>query len=318
MAELLTVLRDEHRREVIGQRLAELFERVVVATAPTYPPALYSDARVWTNEALEDALQGWVTERLLARGDLSVMLGKASSTGSLRAALTTSFSQFLVNKRQRSSAMNLHRRVASMLRSEANFVAVGASTKRASEQLWTVREAGPTTEATPRLGELVQIAFEKSDDELEVVRYGPHSLKSSPILREARLREFLVLLLERAKGPMSLATISEVLRRRFRLTEVEQTELDEAVESPDLPVPLRVEHADAARSVLARMGLQLALTVGAFERSDGDFGAAGATMGGGRDQGAKAMSDVMALIAEYSESVEDARAIYRLLVESLF
>jgi DNA replication protein DnaC len=298
-------------------KLAEERERVVVATAPAYPAALYSDARVWNNEALEDALQGWVTERLLARGDLTVMLAKAASTGTLRAALTTSFSQFLVNRRQRSSAMNLHRRVASLLRSDPDFIAVGRCT-RASEQLWTVREATPMTEGAPRLSDLVQLAFEKSDDELGVVRYGPHSLKSSPILREARLKEFLVSVLAGAKGAVSLATISEVMRRRFRLIEVEQTELDEVIESTDLPIALSVEHGDAASSVLARMGLQLAMAVAAFERSDGDFGAVGSTVGGGQDEGARAMSDVMALIAEYADSAEDARAIYRLVVESLF
>jgi hypothetical protein len=317
MTASLSELRSEHGREVIGRSIAELLERVVRATAPAYPPGEYSDAGVWNREALEDVLQDWVTDRLLSRGDLTVMLETAGSEHSLRAALTNSFSQFLINRRRRTSATNLYKRVAAMLRKDPGFAPVGRS-NRAGEQLWSLagmRVGGPS--ALP-LGALVSIALELDDEALEVVRYGPYSLKSSPILREPRLHEFVAFLLEHAEGALSLGTIIKVLRRRFRLLAAEPVQLDEALESEEPPVPLRVERDAATQSVVSRLGLDLARALRAYETPDRDFAAAGKAIGGGRLEGEHAVSNVLALIAEYADSLEEARAIYRSVVESLF
>src|SRR5258707_15403238 len=103
----IEALRAEHKAEVIGPLIKDLLEKIVRATAPTYPPLEYSDAQVWNSEALEDALHGWVAERLLRRGDLAAMLLRASTIAHFRAMLTTSFGQFLTNRRPRTSATNL-------------------------------------------------------------------------------------------------------------------------------------------------------------------------------------------------------------------
>jgi hypothetical protein len=304
----LEQLRREHAEQVIGPDLQRLLERVVRATAPAYPPAEYSDARTWDLHALADARQDWVEARLLRRGDLSKMLTRAPSLAALRGALTRSFEQFLANRRRRTSAMNLYQRTTKMLREDDERFAKIGRAARSHEQLWTVAEQAETT-APSRLSvvALVAIAAELSDDDLEVVRYGPASLKSSPILREPKLREFLVHLLGRAEGALNQATIAEVMRRRFGLFELEEV----ALEDYDVAVPVielrQVESDDVVRSVRARLGQDRLQELRQFHAAAAE-----------PDDVPSAIGDTIALVAQYADSAEVAEEIYDRLVESLF
>ncbi len=193
-------LRREHAEKTVGPRLADLLERIVRATAPTYPPVEYSDAGVWNREALEDALHDWVTARLLARGDLARMLAAATTISRLRSMLTTSFGQFLTNRRQRTSATNLFQRIVKILKTDGRFAAVSTS-RSSAQQLWTLSESPADDIGDDEVQErLLKAASSKSDDDLGVIRYGPYSLKSSPILRNPALADFLVFLLGQAEG----------------------------------------------------------------------------------------------------------------------
>ena len=152
-------LRREHAEQVIGEELATLLEKVVRATARTYPAAEYSEAGVWNDEALADVLQEWVEVRLLGRGDLSKMLAQAHSLGSFRGALTRSFRQFLANSRERTSSSNLYQRTTRLLHEEKEeFEPVGVSS-RSGEQLWTLA-CGSYERSTRSLRALVEAAFE--------------------------------------------------------------------------------------------------------------------------------------------------------------
>lgn len=317
MTEPLMLLRDEHRRLFIGPEISRLLQRIVRATAPTYPPTEYGASEGWTAETLEDLLQDWIAERLLARGDLTLMLETSESPRSLRAALTTSLSQFLINRRRRTSASNLYRRTLQMLRRGEEFTAINPSA-RPADQLWTLVAAPQLSPSAMALAWLVQIASRLDDEQLAVIRYGPYSLKSSPILREPALQQFLTHLLANAEGSLSLTTITEVMRRRFRLFELADIELDESVEVPEPPVPLQVEHAVAADGVLARLGKARTDAIRAFETSDGDFAVAGEAIGGNAHEGERAVTEVLQLIGEIATSTEDARAIYIALIEKLF
>ena len=318
MSSSIDKLRDEHRSLVVGSEIAELLDRVVRATAPTYPATEYGAEGGWTAEALEDLLHDWVAERLLARGDLAVMLRTSGSVASLRASLTTSLSQFLINRRRRTSASNLYRRVLAMLRNETEFKPITGASRAPADQLWTLASARWESSSSLALADLVQLANQLSDDELGVVRYGPFSLKSSPILREPALREFLRFMFEQASGGLTLSMIADVMRRRFRLFELADVTLDDSLETTDVPVPLQAEHEAAAASVVARMGETGAAAIRAFEETDGDFASAGATIGGDAADGERAVTEVLGLIADFAISAEDARSIYARVVEKLF
>jgi hypothetical protein len=309
----LEALRAEHQAEVIGPKLAGLLARVATATAKTYPPE-YSPAGTWNDEAIEDVLQAWTEDRLLRRKDLAKLLAGARSEGALRAGLTTSLGQHLTNRRRRSAATNLYKRMQAMLRDDDAFEPLGA-VGTASDQPWTVAAAPSTEPSTLTENELVQLAFELSDEDLGVVRYGPHSLKESPILRKPALSRFLAHMLEGAKGTLAPATLIEVIGRRFNLVEPEDVELDVAMNVEDSPQDVDIEAA--AASVIARLGLERCDLLRAQVEHDDPVAAAGAT-GIEPELMERALSEALALVAEHASDAEEARAIYKAVVERLF
>jgi hypothetical protein len=314
----LEELRAEHAEQIIGPRLAQLLARIVHATAPSYPPTEYSDARVWNRDALDDALQDWTLTRLLERGDLSVMLASAGSTAALRGMLTRSFAQHLINRRRRTSATNLFSRTVALLRGDDAFRAVGRASA-AGAQLWAV--AGDPTDAPSSPGtvsRLIKAAGARTDAELGVVRYGPYSLKSSPVLRGPALREFVTFLLVEADGCLTTGEIFDVMRHRFNLVELPPAELDETLVDREPPIAVAVERRVLATSVLARLGRRNAELIRAVAAADGDALAAGRNAGVAPADVAAALDMLHALIAEYAESADEAVAVHRQIIESLF
>ncbi len=311
-------LQAEHAEQIIGPRLAELLARIVDATAPSYPPSQYSDARVWNRDALDDALQDWTLTRLLERGDLSVMLASAGSIGALRGMLTRSFAQHLINRRRRTSATNLFSRTVALLRSDDAFRAVGRAST-AGTQRWTLAGHPTGAPASPgTVSRLIKAAGARTDTELGVVRYGPYSLKSSPILRGPALREFVAFLLAEADGDLTTGEIFEVMRHRFNLVELPPVELDETLVEREPPVPTAVETRVFAAGVLARVGRRNAELIRAVAAADGDPFAAAHTVGAAPAEVAAALDALHALIAEYAESADEAVAVHRQVIESLF
>jgi hypothetical protein len=307
MSATLDQLKQEHAEHVIGPELKTLLERVVRATARAYPPAEYAQAASWDSEALADALQDWVEVRLLRRGDLSKLLAGAPFVEGFRRGLTRSFEQFLTNRRRRTSATNLYQRTTKILRSDSAFAKVGQAS-RSHEQLWTLVELAAAVEGPTSVGiaALVDRAFELDDDQLEVVRYGAQSLKSSPILREPKLREFLVHLLGRADGALDQATIAEVMRRRFGLYEIEVDALADDVAAAEAELH-PVERDEVVSSVLMRLGRERLEELRRFHAEEGE-----------PKELPDAVSATIALVAEYADSPEAAEEIYDRLVESLF
>src|SRR5437870_836369 len=137
----LEALREEYRQLGIGPGLLELLGKIVWSTVRQYPPSEYSPYGAWDQSACEDVLNDWITERLWGRGDLQNLLSSSATRQHLRAALTTSLRQHLTNKRRRSIAANLFKRVQTMLRKEPTFRRVG-SVSTGSEERWALANDG--------------------------------------------------------------------------------------------------------------------------------------------------------------------------------
>ncbi len=308
-------LRDEYQRLGIGVLLHQLLEKVVWSTVRQYPPAEYSPSRAWDRMGCEDVLNDWVVERLLGRGDLQAMLASAATLPQLRSALTTSLRQYVVNGRRRSISANLFKRVQQMLREDSAFRPV-APNVQAANQRWMLLSAESANPSPAPERELLRIASELSDDQLEVVRYGPFSQKLSPILRKGKLREFLLHLLEHAGGSLTLGTILGVMRERFSLWPERHADLDDSLPSRSSDVGDEVANADKGRSVVARLDMEAAGLFAAYLRAGGDWNAA-ATACGAQSQRLRAVvHDTFGMIVECSESAEEARAILS-VVEAL-
>lgn len=307
----------EYDNDGFGPNLVELVDRVVKATAPQYPALEYSDSSVWNTQSFEDARNDWLEKRLVGRGDLGKMLRQAKSLGQLRAALTTSFSQFLVNRRPRSSAANLYKRSNDMLRDKDEIFAKVGSSTRSGSQLWTLVSAPREERSQLDADALVAVARQHSDEELAVIRYGEESLKSSPILRAPQLERFLTHLLEGAEGALDMATIAEVMRIRFELWEFEPVEFEGAFAAETLAVDLEVPTEAAARSVFLRLSPEAARALIAVDEANGEFEAAAKSLGCSLSEVFDPVADTLSMVAAYAADPEEARAIYERLKELL-
>jgi hypothetical protein len=313
--ETLQDLRDEYQREGVGTLLRELLAKIVWSTVRQYPPAEYSMYDSWDQSACEDVLNDWIAERLWGRADLQVMLLSAPAVAQFRAALTTSLRQYITNKRRRSVASNLYKRVRLLLRSDSRFRSDGAASL-GSEQRWTLVANKSSSPSSLPLGDLVEIASELTDDQLQVVRYGPFSQKLSPILREPKLLDFLSHLLSRADGSLTVGTILDVMRSRFSLPIEEHTELDENIPTPKPNPAEEAVRAVAARSVVSRLGLEDAHILAGYFRSGGNFSEVARECRCTVDRVSEVVHRAFATICECSESEDDARSIMN-VVESL-
>jgi len=308
-------LREEYQREGIGVLLHQLLEKVVQSTVRQYPAAEYSPSRVWDRMSCEDVLNDWVLERLLSRADLQVLLASAATTAQFRAALTTSLRQHVTNGRRRSITANLFKRVKDMLRDDSAFRPLTTNVQ-GGNQRWTLRSAKSENPSPAAARELLRIASELSDDQLEVVRYGPFSQKLSPILRKGKLREFLLHLFEHARGSLTLSTILDVMRDRFSLWPELHGALDDSLPSSESDVGDEVANADKGKSVVARLDKEAAGVVAAYFRAGGDWSAAASTCDTQPQQLRAVVHQTYGMIVECSESVEEARAILA-VVEAL-
>lgn len=314
MTTTLESLRREHAEVGIGPQLDDLLRRIVRATAPGYPPTEYSRAKIWNQEALEDVLQDWVSERLFGRRDLDVILSTAASLPVLRRALGTSLSQMIINQRVKSSALNLFKRSRRTLQANPQFVSPSGGTSPA-DQLWTLGTSLSSSASEQTIEALTNIAWELSDEVLEVVRYGPLSLKSSPILRDEGLQHLLSYVLGRADGALTLGQIVDVMKRRFNLVLPVDAELHDQLASTNLTPLQSVELEDLATSVLARMGEQRARVLKTFAKYEGDVVHTANGLGLNEVEVLATIREIMTAVAEYAESFEEAKSVYDRLSE---
>jgi len=311
----LNELRDEYRHAGIGEQLLDLLSRIVWSTVRQYPPAEYSGHATWDQSTCEDILNDWIAERLWGRSDLQAMLSSTNSTAQFRASLTTSLRQFLTNRRRRSVISNLHKRVCSMLREDPTFRSLNPGSPTVQSQ-WTLTGNDITRSSLCSVSELVQIAFELSDDELQVVRYGPFSQKLSPILRENGLRQFLMHILKGARGALEIDIIIDVMDRRFSLPHDEEIEIDDTVPSHETSPATQAEWSVAAESIVSRLGLDRSRIVRAYFASGANVPIAARRLGCSQENVRRIVRDAFHDICESSRTEDDARSIMT-QVESL-
>jgi len=318
----LDVLRAEYVDVVIGEHLNRLLFAVVEATAPHYPAGEYTPAGVWNDYSLRDVAQQWIADRLVERGDLGAIVGSAKTEHALRSMLSRSLRQHLINQRTRSSATNLFDRMVSALR---EGFACTFDPGTLGEMRWAL-ESGVEPAPGDVTRDLIVFASSRRDDDLGVVRYGPFSLKSSPILRGPQLRDFLELLLRKAGGSVSTSEMFTVLRHRFNLATLPpkdfhslmEAEADGILAAGLGPAADADAHTQAlAQAVTATLSASQLADLRLLSDSE-SLNAASAASGRSRHDLQTSLESVFALIAHFAESYEEAQSIQQLVVESLY
>lgn len=316
-ADVLADLRAEHAATGVGPNLWTLLSRVVWSTAPTYPASEYSPDWVWTEQALEDVRQDWIESRLIGRGDLALMLASARTSGGLRALLVRSLRQHLINARRRTSATNLYTRLLKRL-AESDRVHLVTDPGTPPQRGWALNPL--LTE--PAAGDVIEIlsatARLTSDEDWGVVRYGPASLKSSPILRTPQLDAFIIRMLGAADGYVTTSELFAVLTNRFGLANP-RSDWHAATDATN-PATVDDEVANhlVAISVVARLSVDELTILRALDDQQNDFTRAADELSVPLSDVEKALEHKCYLIAEYAESYEEAADIARRVDESLY
>ena len=311
----LDLLRAEFRQRRIGPALYALLGRIVAGVAPVYPPAIYAPSGTWDQASITDLLHDWIGTRLL-RGDLEAMLASAASMQSLRAQLAASLRQLVINGRQRDSAINLYLRTVDLLRDDEAFRTVGEGTP--AHRQWTVAADPRSEPSTMTLNALIAVAYVLSDMELKVIRYGAHSLKSSPILRAGELKRFVEHLLAGAQGTLDATRIAEVQQHRFSLLRQPAAQLAVELDSGQPPVELQVLAADAAEAVLRGLRVEDIEAIRALEQAGWVVSRAAEMLDCSQGRISAARDRVAAAAAAHASSEEEAVATLKIVLESLF
>jgi hypothetical protein len=312
----LDLLRHEFNSDrEIGPQLYELLWRIVRAIASQYPPAIYSQSGSWDEPTLRDLLHDWIAQRLL-RGDLEILLNSAPDQRRLEAQLVTSLRQLLINGRRRDSALNLYKRTLAMLQDDVDFEPMDTAT--APIRQWRLVGTDHTHPAAATLKDLVRIAYELSDEDLAVERWGSHSLKSSPILRQNQLQRFLMHLFGKADGTLNAIRIADVMQHRFSLARQRLVELPETLSANDPPVDLRIAAGDVAQSILSTLRPQDHEALLALQNADWVVSRAAEALGSSEGRVSGARDRLAARISDYADDEQEAREILRIVLESLF
>jgi len=125
-------------------------------------------------------------------------------------------------------------------------------------------------------------------------------------------------LLAESRGNLSLGQIAEVIVSRFDLGPVRVAELEENLQAEPPDVVVQVERNELASSVLSRLGLRGVQVLREFEKGNGNIEGAANALDLTPSEVAEEVSRVMRMIAEFADTIEEARAVYQLLIESLF
>jgi hypothetical protein len=209
--------------ELMGE-LREVAARLV--RSRVLPPRL-APYGVWNEEAAEEIFQGWVSKRLLGRGDLRGLLARSGSLAVLRTLAERSLRQFLLNERARSEAQNLFGRVREQLQCGEQFRCVIESSRPQSSwwglKDWEERPAFNDDERALR-----RAAW--SVEDLTVIRYSASARKLSPLLDRHELDRYVRGMFEALQALLTITHLMGGLRERLALDGSGTVPLDAAPE----------------------------------------------------------------------------------------
>lgn len=210
-AELYTILRRLAFGVVFGTRL----------------PPTYSPNGTWDRPSVEDALQGWITRRLLQTGALLAAFDHAEEPRPFLFSLERNFRHYLENERMRGELGNLISRTHMLLSDEDRFKD-WVPQKRISDTWW-----GLAAWEDP-------VPYQGSDDhivaqawalgEIAIFRYSQDVGRASPILSRATLLQFLTGLYKRVGILLTISHLAVVYRRRFDLGPPIEVEINPEIE----------------------------------------------------------------------------------------
>jgi hypothetical protein len=218
-----------------------------------FPPTLYASGGSWDTASIEDAVSGWTTDRLVARGQLRKIVLQSANTAALRRLLEGSLRQHLIDQQAPSQSKNLFRRVKQTLEDDPRFDCTHRAT-RAAERRY--RLMGTTHVFAGDDRRLCGMAWAAGD--FPAIVYRDDATKLSPVLEGPDLADFLGALLDVA-GEMAVRDVLTAMNGRYGLDppilDAEATPADEQAR-PEVEL-VRRELADGVLAELTDRQLRV-------------------------------------------------------------
>jgi len=202
---------------------------IAESVCPKYPAEIYSPECLWNEDTVKQIADEFFVEILLHKDRLKYHYMTQESVSGLRNALKTDFLNFLRNKKLRTEATNLYRRVLSILSNEDNFELIKSyptSNARIFRLLGSSHEATQTCQI---LDEIIEVMFLIKLP--PIVRYRADSKKESHLISTDDLQRLLKETLRILDKPVSVGMIFEALKYRLNLLEIETVALENALSS---------------------------------------------------------------------------------------
>lgn len=222
----------EGDRQVTRPLLDELAKVARFLIRNGHLPPSYAPYGQWDQEAAEELLGEWVSEKLLGKegGALAALFDSARTAKSFRVLAERSLRQFVLNRRERSQSQNLYDRARSLLGSEERFVVI-RDAARAQDVVWGLAADPPRAAFSGGERELGGLAYSLGD--FELIRYKDTAAKLAPLLSSEELIRFTQGMIV-AAGPLTLSALMDALELRFDLAPVTFESLQ--AEKPPEPV----------------------------------------------------------------------------------
>lgn len=222
----LEVLREEYQAARIGPRIWGLVYEMTGRIARSYPPAVYNDGAMWSDDSVEDLAQQVVLDRLLGEAQLEYIFDQAMSMESWRRLMTFQIRRTLSHRRRKTVVDRLLARVRKLAQTDPfRLHAAGRS-------IWISHREREVS--------LVDLDDSRITYVADSVRHipqliaSPRSSRASMIYTTADLRSLLELVVEEvgAVSERDLARILEVLLTSWLPTFLQTPERDFSSDEP--------------------------------------------------------------------------------------
>jgi hypothetical protein len=214
---------EDYLQEFQDGRIEDLNYPFVIAIAeamcPKYPPEIYSPESIWDKDTMKQLADEFFVEVLLQKDRLKYHYLTQESVIGLKKATTKDFQNFLRNKKLRTEATNMYRRMLDILSKNNQFEIIQDHPKsnvRVCRPSGTNQDVSQTCQ---KLEEILRVMF--SIDLPPIVRYRADSKKESHLISTDDLVKLLTETTKILGKPISVGILFEALKYRLNILEIE-------------------------------------------------------------------------------------------------
>lgn len=202
---------------------------IAKSICPKYPPEIYSPECIWDEDVMKQLADEFFVEVLLQKDRLKYHYLTQESLNGLKKAIAKDFQNFLRNKKLRTEAINIYRRMLVILSNNNKFEIIQDHPKSNAKVFRLSGTNHDSSQACQNLEEIVKAMF--SIELPPLVRYRANSNKQSHLVGTDDLVKLLTESVRILGKPISVEMLFTALKLRLNILEIETLTLGNVVSS---------------------------------------------------------------------------------------